>query len=106
VPKRKTDQEIDEEMGQAIAEGRELEGWEPVPARVSKTPRAVYGVRLSPGEYREISEAARAHGMSMSDFLRWAARAAIDGRTDVDQVAAITTAKEKARELGEALGRL
>jgi hypothetical protein len=44
--------------------------------------------------------------MSMSDFLRWAARAAIDGRTDIDQVAAITTAKEKARELGEALGRL
>jgi uncharacterized protein (DUF1778 family) len=103
---RRTDKQIDEEMGRAIAEGRELEGWEPIAARIAKAPRAVYGLRLSAEEYKEISAAAEARGMTMSDFLRSAARAAIDGDVDVEKAAALTIVKQKARELGEAVERL
>ena len=106
MPRKPTDEEIDEEMRKAIEEGRELEGWEPVEVRVAKSPRAVYGLRLSPQEYEEIAAAAQARGMTMSDFLRSAARAAIEGQLDVEKAAALATIREKTRELTEAVSRL
>ena len=106
MPRKPTDEEIDAEMHKAIEEGRELEGWEPVEVRVAKAPRAVYGLRLSPQEYEEIAAAAQARGMTMSDFLRSAARAAIEGQLDVEKAAALATIREKTRELTEAVSRL
>jgi uncharacterized protein (DUF1778 family) len=104
--RKPTDEAIDEQLRKDIEEGRELEGWEPVEVLVSRAPRAVYGLRLSPQEYKDISEAARAKGMTMSDFLRSAARAAIDGELDAEKAAALTAVKQKTRELSEALERL
>jgi uncharacterized protein (DUF1778 family) len=103
---RRSDGEIDEELRKNIEAGKELDGWQPVEVRVAKSPRAVYGLRLSPQEYQDIAEAAQARGMTMSDFLRSAARAAVEGTLDVEKAEALSTVKEKARELNEAVSRL
>lgn len=104
--RKRTDEEIDVEMRKAVEEGRELEGWERVDIKVSKSPRAVYGLRLSPEEFQEYSDAAKARGVTLSEFLRSAARGAIEGEIDTERAAAVGTAREKARELTEALSRL
>lgn len=106
MPRKPTDEEVDERMRKAIEEGRELEGWSAADIKVAKSPRAVYGLRLSLQEYEDIAAAAASKGMTMSDFLRSAARAAIEGDLDVEKAAALATIREKTRELTEAVSRL
>jgi uncharacterized protein (DUF1778 family) len=106
MTQKRSDEEIDAQLRRDIEAGVEFEGWQPVEVRVARSPRAVYGLRLSPQEYQDFAEAAQAHGMTMSDFLRSAARAAVEGTLDVEKAKALSTVKEKARELNEAVSRL
>ena len=79
-----------------------LEGLRPVRNISKKPPRAVYSVRLSIEEAREFEAAASERGMTMSDFLRTAARASIT----TDRKLGLGELRTKIRELNEAANRL
>ncbi len=79
-----------------------LEGLRPVRNVSKKPPRAVYSMRLSLEEAQEFEAAAKARGMTMSDFLRSAAHASIAA----DRESALGEVRTKLRELNEAAGRL
>src|SRR5688572_21642292 len=96
--KREDDIDIDAEMAK--------EGWTRVSARVSKTPRAVFAIRLSPEEMEAFSAASKARNMALADFLRSSARAAIAGDLNPEKAAAAEVVREKVRELAEAANRL
>jgi hypothetical protein len=61
---------------------------------------------MSPAEYRAYSDAAKAKGMRLADYIRNLLRAAQDGQLDLDKAAAIGVIREKTRELAEAVGKL
>jgi uncharacterized protein (DUF1778 family) len=66
--------------------GREMDGLVRVNAKVSKNPRAVVSVRMSPEELSEISKGAGAIDESVSEFIREAAlRRARDVMAGADQ---------------------
>jgi hypothetical protein len=79
-----------------------LDGLKPVRNASKKPPRAVYSVRLSLQEAQEFEAAARARGMSMSDFLRSVAHASIAA----DRESALGELRTKVRELTEVANRL
>ena len=62
-----------EEMDALKDTGRELDGLVRVNARVSKNPRDVVSVRMSPDELGEIAAAAAAIDQNVSEFIREAA---------------------------------
>lgn len=83
-----------------------LEKATPVKGRVSKNLRFVYSVRLTPGELDQFSRAAQARSISVSELMRAATQAAIQGNVDLEKAQAVGELKEKARELNEAIERL
>jgi predicted HicB family RNase H-like nuclease len=83
----------------------DFEGWERVPGRVSKNLTVTYAIRLSPEEHKLFAEAAEARGISLADLMRSATRAAIKGELDADAMAALSKARDKAKELAETLNR-
>jgi hypothetical protein len=87
------DFDIDAEM--------EKEGWTRIRARVSKTPRAVFGIRLSPEEMEEFSEAAKTRHMTLAEFLRSSARAVIAGEAKLEWA----EIEEQVRRLNEVVMR-
>jgi hypothetical protein len=91
------------EHEQAIAAGRELDGYAPVSGRVSTSLTFNTSVRFTPGEYERYREAASARDMSLSEFLRAAAAAAVKGETDIEQAALLEDARQKVRDLQQAL---
>ena len=86
-------------------ENDDFEGWERVPGRVSKNLTVTYAIRLSPEEHKLFAEAAESRGMSLADLMRSATRAAIKGELDADARAALSKARDTAKELAEALNR-
>jgi hypothetical protein len=92
-------QEIDIDMEMA------KEGWSRV-ENVAKAPRASFSVRLSPEEFQAFNQAAKDRHLTLADFLRSSAWAAIEGATNPEKAAAAATVREKVRELAEAAGRL
>jgi len=78
----------------------------PVKGRVSKNLRFVYSLRLTPAELDTFSRAAKARGMTVSEFLRAAAQAATQEDVDLTKSQAVTELMTKARELNEAIERL
>src|SRR5687768_18561375 len=88
---------------------RELEGLVPVKARVANPVRHVYSVRMSGKELTEIGRAADSRGMTISEFMRQAAMAAVQGDLDLkvgEHRAALLAVRERARELYEAVEKL
>jgi hypothetical protein len=83
-----------------------LEAATPVVARVHKTGSVVYSLRIEPKELDEFYAAARERGISLSEFMRSATRAAIQGNLDLEKASALGEVKEKARELNQAIERL
>jgi hypothetical protein len=83
-----------------------LEKATPVKGQVSKNLRFVYSIRLSPAELDEFSRAAQARGLSVSEFMRAAAKAALHAELDLTKASALGELKEKARELNEAIEKL
>ena len=87
----------------------ELKGLVPVKARVTQPVRAVYSVRMSSQELTQISNAAKARGITTSEFMRQAAMAAVQGDLDLnagEQRAALLAVRERAKELYEAVENL
>jgi hypothetical protein len=56
-------------------------------SRRGKGPSTIFSLRLTGEELVAFSEYARAHGTTVSDFLRQAAKGAIAGETDAKAVA-------------------
>jgi hypothetical protein len=109
MTRRQTDEEIIAEFDKLFAEGKEMEGLVPVKARVSKDPRSVFSVRLRFGELTEISNAAKAKGLSISEFMRLASLSAARGQLDLragEQRQALMAVREKAEELYDAVQKL
>jgi hypothetical protein len=73
-----SDEEMIKEIEKQIEEGTDLDGLIPVRSTAPKSPRAVFSIRLAPEELKTISQAARGRGMSIGDFLRSAARRAVE----------------------------
>jgi len=103
---RDPDQDILDEYERRIAAGTDLEGLEPANISVSPTARATFSIRLSREEFEAFNEAAKVRRMTLSDFLRSSARAAIAGQIDPEKAAAAERVREKARELVEAASQL
>ncbi len=99
---QKSDAELTSEIEEDISSGRFLEGLKHVKNVNAKPPRAVYSLRLSLEEAQEFEAAAKLRGVTMSDFLRSAARASLEA----DKTSAIGEARQKARELTDALSRI
>ncbi len=91
---------LDEDLEQLLSEAT------PVRARVGKNPTVVFSVRLPARDIDDFGAAARASGMSLSEFMRLATRAAISGDVDLAKSKAVGDVKAKARELNEAIDRL
>lgn len=83
----------------------------------SKTPRAtrprrgtgpstMFSLRMTGEELTKIAVAAKERGMTVSDFIRKASMAAVEDDDAASRAVALGEAKEKARELREALSRL
>jgi hypothetical protein len=102
MTRRKTDAELTAEIERDIESGEFFEGLKPVENVATKPPRVVHSLRLSAQEYLDFDAAAQARGMSLSDFLRAAAYASIEG----DRDKALHAVRVKAKELTEALNRL
>jgi len=75
--------DVAREYDEIKARGEELENLVPVRARVSKTARAVFSLRLAPAELNKITAAAQRRGLSISDFIRTASLAAAHGGLDL-----------------------
>ena len=106
---RQSDDEIAAEFDRLFAEGKEMEGFERVTARVSKDPRAVFSIRLRSKELSEIAKAAEANSLTISEFMRQASLSAARGEVDLkygEQAQALLAVREKARELYEAVEKL
>ena len=102
-------EEMVREAEEFMGTERELEGLVPVKARVSKPVRHVYSVRMSGKELTEIGNAAQARGMTISEYMRRAAMAAVQGDLDLnagEQRAALLAVRERAKELYEAVEKL
>jgi len=75
-----------EEMDALKDSGREMDGLVRVDAIVSKNPRAVVSVRMSPDELGEIAASAGAIDQNVSEFIREAALSrARDVKAGADQ---------------------
>jgi hypothetical protein len=101
--------EMVREAEEFMGTDRELEGLVPVKARVANPVRHVYSVRMSGKELDEISDAAKARGMTTSEFMRKAAMAAVHGELDLnaeEHRAALHAVRERAKELYEAVEKL
>jgi hypothetical protein len=81
---------------------RFLKGLRPVRNVSKKPPRAVYSIRLSLDEAQQFEAAARARGLTMSEFLRAAGHASITA----DRETALGELRARIRELNEAVSRL
>lgn len=103
---KESDEEIIQGFDKRVEEGRELEGYKRVKAKVSKNLSIGYAIRLSPAEYEEFNQGAKARGMTLAEFMRSATRGALAGEIDADKAAAAAEVREKARELVEAAARL
>lgn len=84
--------------------GRELDGFERVEARTSKSPRAVFSLRIGGDELEEIEAAAIAIDQNIGEFIRQAAL--LRAREVTEKASVIGEVRTKARELTEALQRL
>ena len=73
----RSSEEISREYDARMAAGTEFEGLAPVKARVSKQARAVFSVRLAAEELQMISIAARDRRVTVGEFIRMAALAAV-----------------------------
>jgi hypothetical protein len=81
------------EEGESPLTLEQLRSLRPVKARVAKDVRAVFSLRLSADELREISEAAE--GSNIGDFIRTAALKAAREKRGYDQaVASLIAAQE------------
>jgi len=103
---QKSEKEMIEEMDEIIEAGTEANHFAPVPAHVSNKLSIIYAIRFSPEEYEKFGDAARKRGMTLADFMRSAARGAIAGDIDMIKAAALSSAREKARELVDELNQL
>ncbi|HEX5370194.1 MAG TPA: hypothetical protein VFY10_12335 [Dehalococcoidia bacterium] len=106
---RKTYEEMVQEAEAFKDTDREIEGLVPVKANVSKNPRSVFSVRLNFGELGRIEEAAKARGLTISEFMRQASLAAANGEQDLapgEHTAAVLAVREKARDLYNAVEKL
>ena len=80
----KSEDEMVREAESVKDTGKELVGLTRVRARVAKDPKMVRTVRMSDTEYKIVSDAAKARGMDVGDFLRTAALAAARGEQSLD----------------------
>ncbi len=80
----KTEDELVREAESVKDTGKELVGLTRVRARVAKDPKMVRTVRMSDTEYKIVSDAAKARGTDVGDFLRTAALAAARGEQSLD----------------------
>ena len=101
-----SDEEMIEELEKILEEGTFEKHYKPVKVHSNGQRSVVYAIRFSPDEAEEFAKAATQRGITLADFLRNAARAAVDGQLDVDRSAALGEARKHARELNEALSRL
>jgi hypothetical protein len=77
----------------------------PAPIRI-RSASTMFSLRIDAGELTRIAEAAKARGTTVSELMRSATLAAIEDEDESQRALAIGTAKEKARELAEALSKL
>jgi len=86
----------------------ELFSPQPVRVRVRRGDGAstMFSLRIPSAELTRIGEAARARGMTVSEFIRKSSLAAAENEDEAERAAAIGAAREKARELSEALSKL
>lgn len=66
----------------------------------------MFSLRIPALELTRIAEAARARGMSVSEFMRKASMAAVEDEDEGTRMKAIGAAKVKVKELAEALNKL
>jgi hypothetical protein len=80
----------------------------PAPIRIRRGAKAstMFSLRIPAAELTRIGEAARARGLTVSDFIRKASLAAIEDEDETRRAAALGAAKKKAKELAEALSKL
>ena len=96
------DKDKEGQLVQEMESASFLDGLRPVRNISKKPPRAVYSIRLSLEEAQEFEAAARARGMTLSDFLRSVAHASIAA----DSESALGELRAKVRELTEVASRL
>ena len=96
------DKETEARLVQEMESESFVDGLKPVRNIASRPPRAVYSIRLSLDEAQAFEAAAKARGMTMSDFLRTAAHTSIEA----DRESALGELRDKLRELNEAASRL
>jgi hypothetical protein len=97
-----SDAALTAEIEKDIESGRFLKDLHPVRNVAARPPRAVYTLRLSPEEAQEFEAAAKARGVTFSDFLRSCAHASLEA----DRNTTLGDVRKKARALAEAIKRL
>jgi hypothetical protein len=78
----------------------------PIKVRKGTTASTMFSLRIPAGDLTRIAEAAKARGTTVSELMRKATLAAIEDEDETQRELAIGSAKEKARELAEALNKL
>ncbi len=109
MTKRMTDEEIIRYYEDLKAQGKLYDNLVPVKARVSKNLGIVFSVRFTPEDLDAIEDAAKARGMTISDFIRKAAMGAVAGGEQLaagEKATALEEVRERVRELSEAVSRL
>ena len=78
----------------------------PLRPRRSTGPSTMFSLRMGGDELTKIAEAAKARGVTVSEFIRTASMAAVEDSEGASRAIALGEAKAKAKELAEALSRL
>jgi hypothetical protein len=102
----KSHRDMAEEVDRKVAKGTEFDDVVPVEGQVSKQPRAVFSVRLSPTELGRFSKAAHESGMTLSDWMRAAALAALDDERVPSKAAALEKVRHQVEELADTVRKL
>jgi len=114
MSEKKLDKMTEQELASFYEEHKEdMSLWQKKPRRIrarrGQGPSTMFSLRMTGEELTKIALAAEARGQSVSDFIRSAAMAAIEGEVEPksrDHEAAKEAVRKKATELAEAVGRL
>ena len=104
-----SDEEIIEYYEDLKKKGKLYDNLVPVTARVSKNLTFTFSVRFPPHELTAIERAAKERGITISEFIRQAAAAAIAGDLSLEtgeKAQTLAEVRERVRELEKAISRL
>ena len=111
MPDQRSEEMTEAEMARYYEEHKDdMSLWEKKPrsirSRRGAGPSTMFSLRLTGEELTRIAEAARAKEITVSEFIRKATMAVVDGDVSLQETANLDEVRAKARDLAETVDRI